>query len=222
MDWNEILQWSQKGFIASCALVVQMVLALATGQQAENAKPKVSNQPVTDEALGVYHAVLSDWADDGKSAVHLAAETIALPSDALEGCPKNIEWEKSPAAEVHRFREDDVPKLGSSKISLVERDAQEKEIAKNDPGAAIRKGKSVDDAVRSGFASGMVTLSEIRFDARHEHAIVWYGFHCGSLCGSGGTVVMERKDGAWRRNGYCSMWISNAPREVRSTACVAL
>ena len=38
MDWNELLQWSQKGFIACCALVVQLTLTLIVNQDARVAR----------------------------------------------------------------------------------------------------------------------------------------------------------------------------------------
>jgi hypothetical protein len=58
------------------------------------------------------------------------------------------------------------------------------------------------------LSHGLATLSEIRFDKQHKHAIVSYGFYCGSLCGNGGAVVLEKVDGAWRRKSQCGDWIS--------------
>ena len=94
---------------------------------------------------------------------------------------------------VHSFKTDDLGRLGVSSIHLVDPNEQKKEVEKNDPGKAIRKGISVDDAVRNGFAHALFTLSEIWFDKDHEHAIVSYRFWCGSLCGNGGTEVLVRK-----------------------------
>ena len=55
---------------------------------------------------------------------------------------------------------------------------------------------------------GWSHLSEIRFDLKHEHAILWYGFRCVGLCGNGGTVVLEKKSGVWKRGKPCSIWMS--------------
>jgi len=40
MNWTEILQWSQKGFIACCALVVQLTLALAVSQEMKQVRAR--------------------------------------------------------------------------------------------------------------------------------------------------------------------------------------
>jgi hypothetical protein len=109
---------------------------------------------------------------------------------------------------VHRFQPADLPQLGSDKIGLVDPERQRKEVAENDPGKTIGEGRSIEDAVRNGFAHGLVTVSEIRFDKEHKHAIIFYGFYCGSLCGNGGTVILEKVDGAWQRKSQCSNWIS--------------
>ena len=38
MNWNEFLQWSRIGFIACCALVVQLALSLAAGMESRELK----------------------------------------------------------------------------------------------------------------------------------------------------------------------------------------
>ena len=73
----------------------------------------------------------------------------------------------------------------TDKVHLV--DPGKHEIS--DPGNAIGEGQSVDDAVEAGFKAGLFTFSEVVFDTAHTHAALNYTFHCGSLCGHGGTVV---------------------------------
>jgi hypothetical protein len=45
MNWNEIFQWSQKGFIACGALVLQLTLILVVGQEAREAKQRAAHAP---------------------------------------------------------------------------------------------------------------------------------------------------------------------------------
>src|SRR5579863_8506343 len=209
MNWNEFLLWSRLAFIGCCALVVQLTLSLVAvqaGREAKTATLTVSDEPLSAEQLAVYHVILTGWVDDGKQAVHLGDRTVPFTENDQE-CVKKAALEPIDSTLVHRFRAEDLPQLGSRKIALVDADGQEKDVARNDPGAAIRNGKSVDAAVRDGLDHGLVTLSEIRFDSKHELAIVWYGFHCGSLCGNGATVVMEKRDGVWRRKNFCSLWM---------------
>ena len=121
---------------------------------------------------------------------------------------------------VHRFRPQDLSQLGSAKINLVDPERQAKEVAENDPEKTIGKGRSIEDAVRNGFAHGLVTLSEIRFDKDHKHAIVSYGFYCGSLCGNGGAMVLEKVNGSWQRKTRLQQLdlIATAPSHCRGCA----
>jgi len=73
----------------------------------------------------------------------------------------------------------------------------------------MREGKSVEDAVRNAFATGLFSMSEIAFDKDHHHAVVSYSFWCGFLCGHGKTVVFEKVNGMWRNtNRNCGGWVS--------------
>ena len=211
MRANRKLLCQRVSLVVRLAVVVAafpvLVFQPALPQEVEKA-PKVSETPLTTDQLAIYHTVLNGWMDDGKSRVYISNLTVPLDLDT-DGCGKKApDLEKADPSVVHRFRTEDVIKLGGANLTLVDREAQEKEVADNEPGKAIHEGKSVDEAVRNGFAHGLVTLSEIRFDTKHERAIVWYGFNCGSLCGNGGTVIMEKKNGAWTRKGVCSVWMA--------------
>ena len=109
---------------------------------------------------------------------------------------------------MRRFKDEDLKALGAGHIRLVDPDAHGKEVRDNDPGDAIRRGADVNDAVKGGFAHGLFTLGEIRFDRSHTHAIVSFSFWCGALCGHGATMIMEKRDGSWVRQKNCSGWIS--------------
>lgn len=193
------------------------VLALATvglaaGQEAQDAKPKVSDKPLSAEQLAVYRAVLGNWMAQEMPALNLAIQTVPLETTGAfgdEDCAKGLELEPASPTVVHRFRQQDLPQLGPGRtFTLVDPDRQRKEVRDNDPEKTIGEGRSIEDAVRNGFAHGLVTLSEIRFDKEHKHAIVSYSFFCGSLCGNGGAVILEKIDGAWQRKSQCGAWIS--------------
>jgi hypothetical protein len=195
--------------LAVClALIGLVTLGPAIGQEARS---KVSEAPLTAEQLAVYRSILQGWVGDSKGAVYLAAQTIPLDVDEFskEGCGKGLDLLPLGPIELHRLRKEDLGQLGSDQIQLVDPARQEREVAKNDPGKSIRNGTSVDEALSNGIAHGLFTVSEIRFDKDHKHAIVSFGFRCGSLCGSGGTVVLEKnKEGEWHRKSSCSTWMS--------------
>jgi hypothetical protein len=194
------------------ALLLTLILAVAAalGQETSNSKPKVSDKPMTADQLAVYRVNLHGWMDDGKHSIHLSVATTLLDQTEMgvTDCENGLDLEELDANLVHRFRTEDLPQLGSSKIGLVDPEKQAQEVADNDPGKHIGKGSSIAGAVSNGFRHGLVTLSEIRFDKSHAHAIVWYGFTCGSLCGNGGDVLLEKKHGVWGIKSHCSNWIS--------------
>jgi len=189
------------------AFVAPVVALLPQAAKPPDTQPRISDQPLTSDQLAIYREILHGWMDDQKHPVHLSIQTVPLEKDS-DDCAKKVSLEKIDPLLIHRFRKEDVEQLGSKMIELVDPDVQRREVEKNDPGKAIRSGVTVDDAVNNGFAHGLVTLSEIRFDQKHELAIVWYGFRCGGLCGNGGTAVMEKKNGVWQNKSYCSMWVS--------------
>ncbi|MGB8261953.1 MAG: hypothetical protein WCE75_16455 [Terracidiphilus sp.] len=207
---DRFLHFTGRVGLAWVAAAVLFLPALAQEQKPE-AAPKPSETPLSAEQLAVYRVVLHGWMENEVSGVNLAITTEPWREDGPFGagdCGKGLDLEPVAPTLFHRFRPQDLPSLGSSHIVLVDPEQQRKEVAENDPRKGMEKGKSVDEAVRNGFAHGLVTLGEIRFDKSHKHAIVSYGFVCGGLCGNGGTAVLEKTESGWRRMKDCSNWIS--------------
>jgi len=46
-------------------------------------------------------------------------------------------------------------------------------------------------------SSGFVELSAVGFNEDKSVAVVYMGYYCGGLCGSGGVKFMKKKDGHW-------------------------
>ena len=197
--------------IAAClALLISTVVACAQ----KDAKPSVSPDPLTAEQLAVYRAVLANWMTQDVPAMNLSIQTVKpeqFGPVVIADCAKGLELEPAPGTVVHRFRQQDLAQLGTGRtFTLVDPEQGSKEVQKNDPEKTMGDAQSIEDSVRNAFAHGLTTLSEIQFDKKHEHAIVSYGFRCGGLCGNGGTVVMEKKDGVWKIQNSCDDWVSRA------------
>jgi hypothetical protein len=189
------------------ALLLLMAPTASAFQEAPKAPPTVSDKSLTPDELAIYSIILRYWMDNGKGkhVVHLAVKTMPFYLDDMDrNCGKALHMDQGLVGEVHRFRPEDVAMLGPSKVVLVDPEAQSKEVAENDPDKNIHKGKSIGEAVENGFAHGLTSLGEIHFDKDHLHAIVSYDFSCGSLCGNGATVILEKKDGHWIFAGHCS------------------
>jgi hypothetical protein len=194
------------------AVLMLALAGLAAGQDAQKAGLKVSEKPLTAEQLAVYRVALGGWMAQEMPALNLAIQTVPLGDTGPTGddsCSKELDLEPATPNVVHRFRQQDLAQLGPGRtLTLVDPDRQSREVRDNDPEKTVGEGRSIEDAVRNGFSHGLATLSEIRFDKQHKHAIASYGFYCGSLCGNGGAVVLEKVDGAWRRKSQCGDWIS--------------
>jgi hypothetical protein len=193
------------------ALLLALVLPQSVSPQAAADELKVSAQPLTAEELVIYRHVLAGWMGGGKSPLNLADLTSSLSlEEGSEGkaCARGLDMETFDSAVVHRIRPEDLAQLGRARLQLVEREAQQKQVEENDPSQEIRNGKPIGDAVSNGFAHGYAWLSEIRFDKSRTHAVVAYGFHCGSLCGNGGSAIFEKVNGEWKFKSQCGNWIS--------------
>jgi len=188
---------------ATCTFVIEA--------QSSESPTKVVDQSLTSEQLAVYRTVLVSWFQGEKAKVNLGVLTdpIEVKGDPADRtCLKGLSWETVVVGRVHRIRPEDLTQLGPFEFRLVEPDAGGKEVSDNDPGKAIHKGKSVDDAVANGFAHGLLTVGEIQFDKSHTHALVSFSFVCGGLCGNGTTMLLEKKDGTWKIKAHCGMWVS--------------
>jgi hypothetical protein len=179
--------------------------ASPVGLQAQFGKPTPGELP--KEALEIYGDFLDGYIGKTQSKVNLVETTSVFHVSAserdapcLNHFSPGVLDEKSQI--THAL---DASLVNGRSVVLI--DPANTKIA--DPEDAIHRGVSVDDAVKAGFAAGQLRLSEVIFDKDHNFAIFSYSFHCGRLCGSGGTVLLEKKDHKWVRSEEgCGTWIS--------------
>jgi len=171
--------------------------------QAQTPAVKMSAAPLDAEQIAVYHAFLAHYMQGPPASINLAEVTSSFAPDKgdFAGCMKGFSGSR-PLVEVHSLKE---AFAGNKSVKLVDPSKH----AFQDPEDGMRQGQSVDDAVNRGFAAALMTVSEIMFDASHTHAALNYSFHCGRLCGNGGTVVYELRGGKWvRSKRSCGSWVS--------------
>jgi len=164
----------------------------------------------TDETA-VYKAVLHQWNSDGHT-LNVANRTFplvdAVSSDSSCDCLRNLDVENLASAShsSHYLTRDVFPEKN---IRLVDADKQRTTIQTNDPHNGMAAGKSVEKAVDDAFVSGLFSISEIAFDRDRQEPLVAYGFVCGSHCGSGGTWLLKKVNGVWKRaDRACGGWVS--------------
>jgi hypothetical protein len=188
-----------KRFLVLASLIFLPAFSLAQSP----ATKSLSKVPLTPEQIAVYRAFLLNFGAGSDSPINVSDVTEKFqPDDGdFQGCMKGFARSQR-TTEVHRFSNEF---SDLRKIHLV--DAKSQKLA--DPGDAIRKGSSVDDAVDAGIAAGVLRVSEILLDSKHHLAAFSYSFICGSLCGNGGTVVFKLQNGKWKRsNRNCGSWES--------------
>lgn len=195
-----------------CAFLL-LIASACYAQQLAGSKISETLRPLRPDEIAIYRAVLDQWREGENITVHLAEVTNPLTKDdasSVQECGRGFKLDRAPIGLVHRFTLEDVEKLGpKGTVILVNAEQGGQEVEKNDPRQGITQGKTIDDAVRNGFAHGLFTLSEIVFDRGHAHAVVTYGFVCGWLCGHGNTLLMELKNGKWTRaKRMCGGWVS--------------
>ncbi|HLY98468.1 MAG TPA: hypothetical protein VKT33_05315 [Candidatus Angelobacter sp.] len=194
-------------------LVVSLfMISFATLAQTEEPKPMVSDDPLTSEQIAVYRAFLQGYNNGSGSTLNLANVTDIWGDPSLDvkqgqGCLKGIHLENIKLAKSTVHRTD---ALASANLIIVDPAKQNEQVRRNDPSTALREGsKTVDDAVKDAFSSGLLTLSEIAFTKDHQWAVMSFSFHCGMLCGHGSVIVLHKNQGVWKitkRN--CGGWIA--------------
>jgi len=169
----------------------------------------IQDVPVgSNDTKEIYTSFLKNWMGKEKGSVNVAMRSEAPSADDLKDfseCARQIK-----ADDLHWLsakRTDDL----TNSVGLLPhvRFIDPAKWKPQDPGELIAHGKSVEAAVQSGFAYGLLTLSTITFDASQEVAAFTYSFVCGALCGNGGSVIFTKSPTGWVRSEHqCGGWIS--------------
>lgn len=183
----------RKSFAVSALLTSTLILL---GSSLRNsALPRqvpTPSLPFNLEQTAVYHAFFADFRRDrtGGEAIDIAESTETLQPDEGDyaGCMKG--FARNSAQTTHRLTA-----AFANENHLLVVDPKLHKI--QDPEEGLRNGLPVESAVQSGFKSGLLTISEIIFDANRKRAAFRYSFFCGRLCGHSETVVYEKRHGAW-------------------------
>ena len=195
-----------------CPEVKQAMALSSSPSGSGHEKPIKNTTPLGADEVAVYRAVLEERLCRGCASLNVSNVTYLLDLTSDKNgmncdCLQDIYLEDSSA--FHSFHELTAEILPGGNSALVDPAKQAKIVRANDPDRTMRMGKTADEAVNNAFATGLFSLSEIAFDRSHHYAIVRYGFWCGSLCGSGATLVLEKTGDQWKvTDRKCGGWIS--------------
>jgi hypothetical protein len=164
--------------------------------------PSIVSSPLGAAQLAIYRGFLAAWNIGAKTPLNVASvtEPFSPPDDDLKGCLRG--FPKTHTAIGHTIPAHAFDGLD---VHLVDPRLHQK----RDPGNAMRNGEPVKDAVNAGLAAGIFTFSEMVFNSDHSRATFTYSFVCGGLCGNGGTIIFQHKNGKWTQEKHpCGSWIS--------------
>jgi hypothetical protein len=188
-------------------LLVFLIAASACPLPADVPADKTAPGALSKDALEIYGDFLDSYVGKNQNKVNLVETTApftARPAERDSPCLKHFTAEvlDEKAQTAHTF---DASITNGRSVVLI--DPSVTKIV--DPADATKKGVPMDEALKEAFAAGQLRLSEIVFDKSHKYAIFSYSFHCGRLCGSGGTVLLVKVDKKWVRSDEgCGSWIS--------------
>lgn len=158
----------------------------------------LSTSPLTKEELQVYRALLNLLNSTPKTQVkNLANQTSPFDiANVPQGsvCLQGIEFEKLSQGNqtVHSFAAEITKGMA---LKLVEPTEQAKILQQKDSASPTQK-RDVDSA-KGASESGLLVVSEIAFDKKHQFAVLNYTFFCGSQCKYEMTRVLEKVGGEW-------------------------
>jgi hypothetical protein len=199
-------------------MLVVACLSLTALAQDDARKLKVSSGSLTKDQVAVYRAVLEDVQKDSKDTLNLAnmTEYIRQSNGPFNGsCPKTSDPQiaQKSAPVVDRL---DSAVIVDMNIVLVDPGLQEEEIKDGDPAILMKKviddrkdvpREQIDDATERAVKNGLLTLSEVSFNTKHNRALVRYSFVCGELCGYGNLLVLTKVGEKWKIHKTCEGWV---------------
>ena len=182
--------------------VTAAILLLATGCAAQgNLK---GSQPASlnkNMQLEVFRTVLQGWLDENERAnsVYVAKSTYVVPETELleftacanNGAARSVTSAPEPVAEI-------IGSISSPRLHFINR----RFWLTPDP-------NRISKTIEEGRPAGILSLSSVAFDANKSVAVLHLSFTCGSLCGGGKTLVLDKTPSGWvQRPTTCDAWIS--------------
>jgi len=180
-------------------LLTATLVGLGTAQPAFAA-------PATAEDLAVLRAVLAPECGRSDPGYHLLS-TRAASVDMSDQVPSD--WPEADALTAQlRARAESRGSWSGVRICpkvLVRRDGDIERLIENAPNldAGWKKFYSAYPGAR-----GVIRVSLPAYSGDGNRAVVFTGEGCGSLCGSGDVIELEKKDGVWHRTRAQATWIS--------------
>jgi hypothetical protein len=143
--------------------VITLSLALGSAPQDNPPKAKVSRDPLTNEEVALYRAVLDNYANGSAATLNVADKTETLNLSENKECLKGIGLELGNKSLSVILRIDERVTNGKKSFALVDTELQQRKIAENDPQKLMKRAiddgekvteKQLDDSLTKAFGGG--------------------------------------------------------------------
>ena len=187
-------------FVASTSLAIFSNTAFAG---------TTAHSRMAENAAAMYSAFLNSWSEGGQYSLTVS-KAAKLPSaqdtEQYTECAAALGDHRVQWGESESFS--DLSKI-LGKLSYVHF-VKAEDWRALDPGRLIAQGESVSKAVSTGVNHSLITLSAITFNKSHTLAMFQFSSTCGSLCGTGHTVVFKKTANGWalQKRTPCGGWMS--------------
>jgi hypothetical protein len=191
--------------LRSLRVIAVVVLCVGCSHKETNDRHIVAHANDLGEIYGQF---LVDWTGHRKNPINVSLKAEAPSSKDIEAFSECAHDGRSAYPQLLPVMslDDLTSSIGRlANVRLVDPDKWQP----HDPGELIAQGQSVESAVETGFAHGLLRMSAIAFDLFHKTAAFTYSFECGALCGSGATVIFRKTPNGWiQSEKQCDFWIS--------------
>ena len=183
------------------AITLLSLILLAGCSTQGNVSETSSAAKSTDSQTEVFRTVLQGWLDENKrgNSVYVSKYTYKISESELEeftscanhGAVKPVTLTPQPKAKLSGV-------AVSPRFHFINRRFW-----------LMPDEESINRSTETGRPTGILSLSSVAFNPEKSVAVLHFSYVCGSLCGGGETLVLDKTASGWiQRSATCHGWIS--------------
>jgi hypothetical protein len=197
--------------VEDCSGLRRQYAELTRSSRVSDKRPPQNAGPLSDDEATIYRAILEQWLSRDETTSNVSLQTFPLEVIFESGdsipceCISSFDAESLITAShsIHNLTREILPRKDISLVDLEQRAA----VARRTSDQV--RGITPAEIAEADIANGFFSLSEVAFDRQHRYAVVKYSFQCGTLCGSGRTILFEKVGSEWKKmKAECGGWIS--------------
>ena len=176
-------------------------LALQCGCAANGNINRSQSTTVDDDSREIFRVVLQRWLDnnDRGNSIYVAKSSHTPPESELQNFVNCVNHGNSttanltfePAAKI-------VDSISNPRLHFI----NPRLWQRPDP-------KQINAIIEEGRPAGIISLSSVAYNQNKTIAVLNFSMYCGSLCGYGETLVLDKTNTGWTlRPGTCDAFMS--------------